>query len=873
MMYSAIQWTDSIWLNCLSWTLIHFLWQAVGIAAVIYMSLSLVRRSSPGLRYGIACCGLLAMAILPLLTFAWYVNNASENGDGLAFRNQFGAFENLEPIHHDSLAIDAAGSVEAQSSALDGRNEFADKATANPAFGNLSRLDAVAPFLVAGWMCGVLFLGFRSLVGYCRVSQWRQNANLVSCLETQSVFQRLVERTFGRGQRLRVQLLESTLLQVPSVVGVLKPVVLIPPAMLTGLSQAQVEAILAHELAHIKRQDFLVNLLQTAVETILFYHPAVWWVSRQIRIEREYCCDDLAVEWTGDRKAFANALVTLEELRSEGIAMAANGGSLLARIQRLVRPEGTSQQVSSFASIVSVLVFMVVSSLIVSRAHGIREPAASHESILKKNTIATESESYSVSTATEDEEHTQRPVVLRETVKTDSKTNLEKRVFAGVELSQVGGAKCKLDMMYSNVSGHTFIPQRIARKLKAKVVGRVDFAKQKDKEYEFVPGNKNAEGLMLKIADLSIKKTKLSDKLGPNHPKIKSIEREIELWKTQMQRQAKPYVVDKSKPFNMADHLKTYGMNQIGQQEFEMVEIDLGDLGIGPKFGPLKALVLDDRNSDFGVLGRDWASKVKGKNGETLWFHFDGSLHFKARKANRNSQPKTTLPQVLRHSDEDGNQRAYVVSKRSGRSATEMFRHLMHPAINLPKSLEGRSATNMETIVAATTRYVVGTLMDADEMILNLPEGSKTRAEFTAKSIQITQREDHQEVVLTHGQIRWVDPVGVARVLVSADGGAELLTLHVRYVNHEVEMKIKARRLKPFKDDKPPVQVKMNLTSGDLNDESDPPHGSVRYGIELDKEKNFMRLKMKWRYEMKQLAEEAAAESGKSWKELLKQRR
>ena len=113
-----------------------------------------------------------------------------------------------------------------------------------------------------------------------------------------------------------ITLLESALVDVPTVIGWLKPVVLLPASALAGLSPQQLEAILAHELAHIRRHDYLVNLLQTLVETVLFYHPAVWWLSRRIRIERENCCDDLAVSLCGDPVAYAQALADLEALRS-----------------------------------------------------------------------------------------------------------------------------------------------------------------------------------------------------------------------------------------------------------------------------------------------------------------------------------------------------------------------------------------------------------------------------------------------------------------------------------------------------------------------------------------------------------------------------
>jgi hypothetical protein len=144
----------------------------------------------------------------------------------------------------------------------------------------------------------------------------------------------------GLCHRLRVsrpvRLVESALVEVPSVVGWLRPVILFPASALTQLHPLQIEVILAHELAHVRRLDYLVNLLQDAVETLLFYHPGVWWVSHRMRVEREHCCDDLAVAACGNVLGYARALADLEGLRGEPrLALAASGGSLLERIARL----------------------------------------------------------------------------------------------------------------------------------------------------------------------------------------------------------------------------------------------------------------------------------------------------------------------------------------------------------------------------------------------------------------------------------------------------------------------------------------------------------------------------------------------------------
>src|SRR5207248_10168500 len=133
-------------------------------------------------------------------------------------------------------------------------------------------------------------------------------------------------------------LLESALAEVPVVMGHLRPVILMPVGLFAGLSVDQVEAILLHELAHIRRHDYPINLLQIFVEGLAFYHPAVWWISGVIRAERENCCDDLVVATTGDAHEYAVALAALEQNRwaTRETALAANGGTLVKRIRRML---------------------------------------------------------------------------------------------------------------------------------------------------------------------------------------------------------------------------------------------------------------------------------------------------------------------------------------------------------------------------------------------------------------------------------------------------------------------------------------------------------------------------------------------------------
>ncbi len=199
----------------------------------------------------------------------------------------------------------------------------------------LDRIAAALPWLVTTWLIGVFGLSIRLAVGWRAVHRLRRRASLPADGAWHAVLSRLCDRLHIRSS---VKVLESGLVDVPTMIGWLRPVILWPPALLAGLSIDQFEALLAHELAHVRRHDYLVNLLQTAIETLLFYHPAVWWLSRRIRHERECCCDDLAVAACGNRLSYARALATLEEHRSPArqLALAADGGHLLTRIHRIV---------------------------------------------------------------------------------------------------------------------------------------------------------------------------------------------------------------------------------------------------------------------------------------------------------------------------------------------------------------------------------------------------------------------------------------------------------------------------------------------------------------------------------------------------------
>ena len=183
------------------------------------------------------------------------------------------------------------------------------------------------------------------------------------------------------GLKRRVRLLQSALVDTPLVIGALKPVILLPAALITELPADQLEALLAHELAHVLRQDYLINLLQSVVETLLFYHPAVWWISSQVRKERENCCDDLAVNVACDRTVYVRALATVAGARASSMAPAATGGLLVARLRRILgiadRQGAQSSRWLTGAAILSLCVFAIASTSLGSRSATAQSTAAS----------------------------------------------------------------------------------------------------------------------------------------------------------------------------------------------------------------------------------------------------------------------------------------------------------------------------------------------------------------------------------------------------------------------------------------------------------------------------------------------------------------
>ena len=301
------------------WTLLHSLWQGALIGLIFLVLRLALRRQSASLRYLAGCACLALLPAASVLTFIHETTPAP--GAEVVPYAVSGPVREVAPL----LNLGSLGAP------------FQGGGTGSPLAGGPDFLTRLAPALVLGWVLGVLFFSAR-LTRSCwsvRGIRNRDNEPLDAAW-----LEKLDELRCRLGVSQPVRLLKSAVVEVPTVIGWLRPIILLPAATLSGLTAGQLEAILAHELAHVRRLDYLANAFQCLVETLMFYHPVVWWISRCIREERENCCDDLVVEVCGDRLGYARALVTLEGLRAEPpeLAFAASGGSLLARIRRLVGP-------------------------------------------------------------------------------------------------------------------------------------------------------------------------------------------------------------------------------------------------------------------------------------------------------------------------------------------------------------------------------------------------------------------------------------------------------------------------------------------------------------------------------------------------------
>ncbi len=363
--------------HALGWALVDSLWQNALAAAGLAALLAIIPVRAARTRYAVAIVTLALMLALPAAT---------------AVR-----LSEMSPWTSDVVTATSAVAP-----GPTGPGPQAVATTPTPA-AIRAAIEPVLPWVVLAWFGGVVALSLRLASGGLMTRQ-------LGRVGTSSVPDACVEAVARLAARLRisrpVRVLGSAVVQVPAVIGWLRPVILLPASALTGLTPLQLDALLAHELAHVRRYDYVVNLLQSVVETLLFYHPAAWWVSQQVREEREHCCDDLAVAVCGDAHFYATALLGMERLRvtppAFALAATGRGGALMGRIRRLVAPVQTEIFPRWMAGVIAVTLALgggahlatgtaatgdrggtrtaTLDSLI-DRVEALRNPAARHEAV------------------------------------------------------------------------------------------------------------------------------------------------------------------------------------------------------------------------------------------------------------------------------------------------------------------------------------------------------------------------------------------------------------------------------------------------------------------------------------------------------------
>lgn len=352
----------------IGWTLVHSVWQFALIALLLAFGLRLLRGCSSQLRYGFMLVALCAMPIAAMVTFC-VVDSAivathidQHVGESLRDSRFAGQTRDVR-LGETDLRVSPDSSSRSANNAANPRTWEIMLSVIAATTQRI--IEKWMNTILAAWLFGMLVLSIRPLVSWRATRVLRsQGRSLVP--------EPIAIATVRIAERLRIrqaiEVTQSTLVDVPTVIGWLKPLVLLPASAISGLTNEQLEAVIAHELAHVRRHDYLVNLFQLMVETVFFYHPAAWWVSHVMRIEREACCDDIAVHLTGDRAGYARMLLWLEESRNPSalatLGMSASGGSrggsLLERIRRIVSASPETKGSGPLAIAVGVMLMVSI---------------------------------------------------------------------------------------------------------------------------------------------------------------------------------------------------------------------------------------------------------------------------------------------------------------------------------------------------------------------------------------------------------------------------------------------------------------------------------------------------------------------------------
>ncbi len=333
----------------IGWMVIHSLWQATAIAIVSGIVALVVRKKSPQLRYWIHNAALLGVLVAAMVTFCLYYDFSKEIGQTIFVP------EKLE------AATQGIATTQAEI-----RNTTSDINAPLSMEGLRMYFNQNIYLIVAIWVMGVALFILKLLGGISYVYYLRSRLNFPADEYWLDMVERLGKKA---GVKQGMELVESALVRSPLVVGYLKPMILFPIGAINKLNTQEVEAILAHEIAHVLRNDYIFNIIQSVIEALFYFHPAVWWISANIRAERENCCDDVAIALCGNSMTYAKALVSLQEMAyypSPQMAMAFAGqrkNQLLFRVQRILKqPNNKTNVMEKLIATCLLLVMMIALS-------------------------------------------------------------------------------------------------------------------------------------------------------------------------------------------------------------------------------------------------------------------------------------------------------------------------------------------------------------------------------------------------------------------------------------------------------------------------------------------------------------------------------
>ncbi len=351
----------------LGWTLLHSIWQIAFIGFWLFLTLRASAKSSANSRYLTSLFALVLALVLPVATFIWLSQNSSAAKQTLINSGADNAAifsEKIRPTEKFSPPENA------KSANRNEENFFTSVGSLQSGFAE--NFSALSPFLVGLWFLGIVFSALRLFGGVWQLHIYKTRGVSSPDDDWQVRFAALGELLKVKQM---VRLVQSKIVETPMVIGWLKPVVLIPASVFTGMNPRELETIFAHELVHIRRYDYAVNFAQNFIEILFFYHPAAWWISASIRRERECACDDAVVKMLENSQiVYANALANLEEFRQSAkqtaspVLVAANGGKLMKRIERIISKNknaktGIFQTSLWSASLVSALILALLLGL------------------------------------------------------------------------------------------------------------------------------------------------------------------------------------------------------------------------------------------------------------------------------------------------------------------------------------------------------------------------------------------------------------------------------------------------------------------------------------------------------------------------------